>query len=56
MKYAIVSPIHKKDDYSYKKNYRPVSLLPIVSKVFERLLSNNIYSYIEKSLNTTLWI
>ena len=42
------------DDYSNKKNYRPVSLLPIVSKVFERLLSNNIYSYIEKYLSTRL--
>ena len=54
MKYADVSPVHKKDDYSNKKNYRPVSLLPIVSKVFERLLSNKIYSYIEKYLSTRL--
>ena len=54
MKYANVSPVHKKDDYSYKKNYRPVSLLPIVSKVCGRLLSNNIYSYIEKYLSIRL--
>ena len=51
---ADVCPVHKKDDYSYKKNYRAVSLLPIVSKVFERLLSNNIYSYIKKYLSTRL--
>ena len=51
MKYA-VSPVHKKDENSNKKNYRPVSLLPIVSKVFKRLLSNNINSYNEKYLST----
>ena len=32
MKYADVSLVHKKDDYSNKKNYRPVSLLPLCLK------------------------
>ena len=54
MKYADVSPVHKKDDYSNKNNYRPVRILPAVSKVFERLMSNDIYSYIDKSLSTRL--
>ena len=38
MKYADVIPVHKKYDYSNKKNYRPVNLLPTVFKVFERLI------------------
>ena len=29
-------PVHKKVDPSKKENYRPVSLLPYVSKIFER--------------------
>ena len=35
------------------KNYRPISLLPICSKVFERVIFNSIYSYfIENNLIT----
>ena len=54
MKYADVSLVYKKDDYSNKKNYRLVSLLPTWSKVFECLMSNDIYSYIDKYLSTRL--
>ena len=32
-----VVPIHKKDDRRNVKNYRPVLLLPICGKIFERL-------------------
>ena len=35
LKVAEVS--HTKDDPQISKNYRPVSVLPVVSKVFERL-------------------
>ena len=38
LKVADVSPIFKKDDPQKSKNYRPVSVLPVVSKVFERVL------------------
>ena len=37
---------HKKDDKQKIKNYRPISLLPICAKLFERILFNNIYSYL----------
>ena len=30
------------------KNYRPVSLLTVVSKVFEKLVNNKIVDHIEK--------
>ena len=32
--------IFKKDDLLDKSNYRPVSILPLISKVFERLIYN----------------
>ena len=35
-----VVPIHKKESKNIIKNYRPISLLPIFSKVFERLVFN----------------
>ena len=48
MKYAGVTPIHKKDDKTDKENYRPISVLPNLSKVYERLMYNQIYPYFER--------
>ena len=50
LKNADVVPIHKKEEKTKKENYRPVSLLPIVSKLFEREVYNQILAYIEKYL------
>ena len=33
-----VVPVHKKESTNLIKNYRPISLLPIFSKIFERLI------------------
>ena len=38
-------PIHKKGDKQTVINYRPVSLLPISGKIFERLLYNEILNF-----------
>ena len=35
-------PAHKKKGKQNLKNYRPISLLPIAGKIFERKLYNNI--------------
>ena len=43
-KKANVVPIHKRDDKQNVKNYRPVSLLQIFGKIFERLIYNEMYS------------
>ena len=40
-----VFPIHKRDSKNLIKNYRPISLLPIFSKVFERLIFNSLFKY-----------
>ena len=42
---ANVVPVHKKSDKQILENYRPVSLLPICGKVFERLIYNNLFEY-----------
>ena len=44
-KKANVVPVHKKGDKQILKNYRPVSLLPICGKIFERLIYNNLSEY-----------
>ena len=47
MKYADVTPIHKKNDKIDKTNYRPTSILPNLSKVYERLMYNQISPYFD---------
>ena len=44
-KKANVVPVHKKEDKTLVKNYRPISLLPIFSKIFERVIYNSIFNY-----------
>ena len=45
MEVANVKPIFKKGDKQLIKNYRPISLLPICGKMFEKIIFNNLYSY-----------
>ena len=52
LKQAKVSPIFKKDDPS--ENYRPVSILPLLSKVYEKLLYNRLSDYVENIFNVIL--
>ena len=40
-----VVPIHKKDDKQCLSNYRPVSLLPICGKIFEKLIFNEMFKF-----------
>ena len=40
-----IVPIHNKCDKQNIKNYRPVSLLPICDKIFERLIFNEMFIY-----------
>ena len=54
LKLADITPLHKKLETINKENYRPVSLLPVVSKLFERLMQKQITEYIEKFLSPYL--
>ena len=36
LKLANITPVHKKDEPTDKKNYRPVSVLPLLSNILER--------------------
>ena len=47
-KIANVVPVHKRKSKSEAKNYRPVSLLSIVSKVMEKIVNTSIMNYLEK--------
>ena len=45
-KKAWVTPIYKSDDRLKCENYRPISILPIVSKILERCVFNQIYKFL----------
>ena len=45
-KMANVTPVHKKKDKQIIGNYRPISLLPILAKVFERLIFKHLYNHL----------
>ena len=54
LKNADVTPISKKNNPLSKKNYRPISVLPVISKVFEKLMQNQINLHIETFLSPYL--
>ena len=45
-KMANVVPVHKKESKQFMKYYRPISLLPVFGKIFEKILFNNLYPYL----------
>ena len=48
LKTALVKPLYKKDDHKSVNNYRPISLLSTLSKVFERVIFNRIMNFLIK--------
>ena len=40
-----IIPAHKKEDKTLINNYRPISLLPIFGKIFERVIYNSLFKY-----------
>ena len=54
---ADVRPLFKKDDPQKSKNYGPASVLPVVSKVFERLLHKQMSLDVEEYMSPCLvWL
>ena len=47
-KYALVTSIHKGGDKCNTTNYRPISILPIISKILERWVHSVVYSYLDE--------
>ena len=45
LKIAKIIPIHKKENPHLIENYRPISLLPAISKIFEKVVHEQLFSY-----------
>lgn len=47
LKISIIKPVHKKLKKECMNNYRPISLIPVISKIFEKYLYRSLYNYLE---------
>ena len=48
LKIAVITPLYKAKDPMFFNNYRPISLLYVFSKIFERLMYNRILNFINR--------
>ena len=48
LKIAKVVPVFKKGDKDLLNNYRPISMLPSISKIFESVIYNQLYEYLQE--------
>ena len=51
LKAADILPIHKKKGKSNIENYRPISILPTLSKIYERCMYDQMYKYFDQILS-----
>ena len=46
-KHAKVIPVFKNGDPNIRANYRPISILPTLSKIFEKIVANRMFNHLE---------
>ena len=54
LKLANITPVHEKDEATDKENYRPVNVLPLLSRIFERLNCDQHSEYLDQYLYSLL--
>ena len=55
LKLINIVPVHKKKDPTDKRNYGPVNILPLLLKVFEKIMFDQLYIYMNNFLNELLY-
>ena len=50
-KIARVAPIFKSGSTEDRLNYRPISVLPVVSRLFEKLIYDQLYEYLDSNMH-----
>ena len=54
LKQACITPVFKDGDPSCVENYRPISILPTVSKVFEKIIAEQLAPFLETCFSNLL--
>ena len=54
LKLSDIVPVYKKKDPTDKSNFRPISILPLLSKVFEKVIFDQLSNYMNNFLNSLL--
>ena len=48
-KHSLVHPIHKSGDHSDPSNFRPISIVPVITKIVERAVHQQLYAYLSEN-------
>ena len=54
LKLTEIIPVFKKNDKMNKENYRPISLLPVISKIFEHAMEHQLAKYFNNIINVNV--
>lgn len=49
LKHAVVIPLYKKGDRKTLTNYRPISILPAISKIYEKVVRDRVYGFLSEN-------
>ncbi|KAG7308231.1 hypothetical protein JYU34_006904 [Plutella xylostella] len=48
LKFYMIKPLHKQGDKTLMNKYRPMALLPVISKIFEKIFKKRLISFLDK--------
>ena len=49
LKFSLIKPIYKSGDKSSPSNYRPLSIFPAFSKIFEKVISKRLFDHLNNN-------
>jgi hypothetical protein len=49
LKFSLIKPIYKSGDKSSPSNYRPISILPVFSKIFEKVIYQRLFDHLNNN-------
>ena len=52
LKISRIAPVFKQGDKDNPSNYRPIRILPYISKIYERCMTNRLISFFDKFSNS----
>ena len=50
IKFSLIKPFYESGDKSFPSNYRPISLLPVCSKIFEKVMYKRLFDHLNNNV------